>query len=425
MSLAEGTEPWARSRPTRRTGTASSGSTSLLPETVDTQSLRRTWARVMLNRDEVASYFYSHVFVTAPAMRALFPVSMSAQRDKFVTALGSWVSEVDRAEKTMAVIRQMGRDHRRFSVTTEHYEVIGASLLATLERFLPDEWNPKLAADWATAYGVIARLMVSAADEAGETAPAWWEADVVDVDHRTMDISVLTLEPRREFTFRPGQSFSMEVPQRPKHWRYYSPANAPRRDGSIDLHIQIVDGGQLSRVVARQLKVGDTIRMGAPVGDKLVRQESDDRLPGPDLVMVAGGTGLAPLIARLEEIDRQWNRTGVAPHVHLFHGARLPWNLYAQSSLLALAEARPWFSYNGVVSEDPGYRGKRGTVADIAIREADWRSRTILICGGPGMVGGTVERFLRAGADEDQLSFENFQTLAPATDHLDSHVQTR
>ena len=42
----------------------------------------------------------------------------------------------------------------------------------------------------------------------------------------------------------PGQSFSMEIPQRPRLWRYYTPANAPREDGTIDLHVQRIDGGE-------------------------------------------------------------------------------------------------------------------------------------------------------------------------------------
>ena len=72
-----------------------------------------------------------------------------------------------------------------------------------------------------------------------------------------------------------------------------------------------------------------------------------------DLIMVAGGAGLAPLRAHLERIDQDWQSTGEAPRVDLFHGARLPANLYENRLLQNLA-GRPWFTYTPVVSDDPG-----------------------------------------------------------------------
>ena len=156
MSLAEAPEPWARPRTQQDRDTVYTAD-------IDAEALRRSWAKVMTREAEFASFFYSHVFVSAPETRDMFPVSMSNQRDKFVTALGSWVAAIDRVDETLATIRQMGRDHRRFSVVPAHYDVVGASLLAGLQHFLRDEWNDGLAADWAAAYGVFAKLMVAAA----------------------------------------------------------------------------------------------------------------------------------------------------------------------------------------------------------------------------------------------------------------------
>ena len=63
----------------------------------------------------------------------MFPIQMSGQRDKLVTALGAVVSNVDEIDKVLPLLEQLGRDHRRFSVVTEHYTAVGASLLATLK----------------------------------------------------------------------------------------------------------------------------------------------------------------------------------------------------------------------------------------------------------------------------------------------------
>ena len=77
-----------------------------------------------------------------------------------------------RSDDVTVFIQQLGRDHRRFSVAPQHYQAVGTSLLATLKNFLGDDWTERLAADWAAAYGLIARVMVEAAEESSETSPA-------------------------------------------------------------------------------------------------------------------------------------------------------------------------------------------------------------------------------------------------------------
>jgi NAD(P)H-flavin reductase/hemoglobin-like flavoprotein len=374
---------------------------------VDPSALKDSWAIVAKSGDEVPLYFYSHLFLSHPQLREMFPISMSVQRDKLVGALGRIVSSVDTVGEVVPFIQQLGRDHRRFSVVAQHYDAVGASLLATLQHFLGSAWTESLAADWAAAYGLVAKTMVQAAEEAGDR-PAWWEADVAAVQRRTIDISVVDLRPRAPFEFRPGQSMAVELPQRPRVWRYFSPANAPREDGSIELHVQLVAGGQVSGAVARLLRSGDTVRLGAPVGDRLTRQPGDQQ----PLLMVAGGTGLSPMRAVLEQIDREWQADGRAPHVQLLHGARVPWNLYERTLLRRLTQ-RPWFAYGEVVSDDRSYPGRQGQVGDAAAESRLWRDRRVLVCGSPGMVRQAATALIEAGAPEDSIDYEEFGNDTP------------
>ncbi len=370
---------------------------------MDTAGLQSSWQIVAKSGDDVPLFFYSHLFLSHPELRELFPISMAAQRDRLVGALGQIVSQVDQLAEVAPFIAQLGREHRRFSVVAEHYGAVGASLLATLKHFLGPAWTPELAADWSAAYGLIARTMVQAAEEAADTSPAWWTAEVTATERRTLDVSVLRLEPHEPYDYRAGQSFAMEVPQRPRQWRYFSPANAPRRDGSLELHVQLVDGGQVSASIVRGTKVGDTVRLGAPIGTALT--VPDDA--AGDLLMVAGGTGLAPLRAVLEQLDRRWQVTGEAPRVHLFHGVRMPWSLYERELLSQLAR-RPWFDYTEAVSDDTSYPGPRGPVGTVAARGGDWQGRTALVCGSPAMVEHTVARLTEAGISREHIRFESF-----------------
>lgn len=370
---------------------------------MDAAALQDSWKQVAKSGDEVPLFFYSHLFLTHPELREMFPISMSAQRDKLVGALGTVVSGVDRLDEVVPVLQGLGRDHRRFDVVAEHYPAVGASLLATLQYFLGPQWTEELAAEWSTAYGLIAKVMVQAAEEAAETSPAAWSADVVATERRTIDVAVVQLRPHEPFEYAPGQSFAMEVPQRPRLWRYYSPANAPREDGTLELHIQLVAGGQVSGSIVRSLRPGDTVRLGAPVGEQLLHQRADQR----DIMMVAGGTGLAPLRSVLEQIDRDWQASAQGPKVHLFHGVRMPWNLYEHDRLTWLAQ-RPWFDYTPVISDDSTYPGQRGLVGSVAAQSSVRDGRRAMVCGSHEMVQHTIGELDRAGTNADDIYFDEF-----------------
>ena len=374
---------------------------------MDTGALKDSWAKVAAAGDDVPLYFYSHLFLSHPEVRSMFPIQMSGQRDKLVAALGAVVSGVDEIDKVIPVLEQLGRDHRRFAVVIEHYTAVGASLLATLKKFLGTSWTPDLADTWAQAYGLVAKVMVAAAEQHEDSAPAFWEADVVRVERRSVEVAVIEVAPRQEFPYRAGQSVAVEIPQRPRLWRYFSPANAPQPSGPLQFHVQPIAGGLVSTAAARRLSQGDTVKLAAPVGEQLTLPENGSV---PDLLMVAGGTGLAPLRAVLEQVDRGWETTGSAPRVHLFHGSRMSWNLYDHDYLSLLA-TKPWFTYTPVVSDDPTYRGTRGLVGTVAAKADDWSGRTAMVCGSPGMVRHTVRELRAAGLPNESIRREQFDFL--------------
>jgi len=374
---------------------------------MDTAALKGSWANVAALGDDVPLYFYSHLFLSHPEVRSMFPIQMSGQRDKLVAALGAVVSSVDELDKVIPLVEQLGRDHRRFAVVTEHYAAVGASLLATLKKFLGPLWTPDLADTWAQAYGLVAKVMVAAAERHEDIAPAYWEAEVVSVERRSVDVGVIEVAPRQEFPYRAGQSVAVEIPQRPRLWRYFSPANAPQPSRRVQFHIQPIAGGLVSTAAVRRLSRGDTVKLAAPVGEQLTLPTNG---PVPDLLMVAGGTGLAPLRAVLEQIGRGWEATGSGPRVQLFHGSRTAWNLYDDHYLTRLA-SKPWFAYTPVVSEDPTYPGARGLVGTVAVEAGDWSDRTAMVCGSPGMVRHTVQELRAVGFPAASIRREQFDFL--------------
>nr|WP_239088296.1 globin domain-containing protein [Planosporangium mesophilum] len=346
------------------------------------------------------SFFYATLFITNPELRAMFPMSMAGQRDRLVSALGTIVSNVDNIEVVVPYVEALGRDHRRFDARPEHYPPVGEALLATLAHFLGEAWTPELAAEWTAAFGLVARAMVDAAEQAAESGPAYWAATVVEHERRGLDVAVLHLRTDLPYPYLAGQSCPVEIPDRPRLWRYYSPANLARPDRLIELHVKAVPGGQVSTAIVHGLQTGDKVKLATPVGQRLTLQPGSTR----DLLLIAGGTGLAPLKALVEQVAAGGGRRRVA----LFVGARTLLDLYDLPALEAMAANSPWLTIVPTLSHEPWYAGERGLAVDVALRLGRWDDCDVYVCGSADMTAATRDRLLGAGLAAELIRCEDY-----------------
>ena len=372
---------------------------------LDVARLRESFARVTMHGDELPLFFYSDLFIKHPELRELFPVSMAAQRGHLVDALAKIVSQVDRVDDLTAFLQGLGRDHRKFGAVAEHYEAVGVSLLAMLEHFSGPAWTPELAADWKAAYELIGSVMTAAAAEDEQLQPAWWRGTVVTCERRAFDVSVLLVRPEPRMDYLPGQSVAIESPARPRLWRYYSMANAPRPDGLLEFHIRLIDGGAVSMALTSGTVADSELRLGPPVGVLTLSQP----LTGRDLLLVAGSTGLAPLKAILDQVAALQQ----PPKVHLFFGARNADGLYDLDSLEKMAAQQPWLTVTPAVSADPTFAGETGSLPDVVARCGDWSGHEAYLAGPTEMVRETGTRLVSAGMAQDQIHIEDFGWSEP------------
>ena len=366
--------------------------------------LRESLARITMHGDELPLFFYSDLFIKHPEVREMFPVSMTAQRGHFVDALVKIVSQADRVDELTAFLQGLGRDHRRFGAVTEHYHAVGASLLTTLEHFAGPAWTPELAADWKEAYELVGSVMCAAAAADEQRQPAWWRGTVVGFERKAFDVSVLFVRPEPRMDYLPGQSVAIETPSRPKLWRYYSMANAPRPDGLLEFHIRLIDGGAVSMALTSDTIVDTELRLGSPVGVLTLRQPV-----GRDLLLVAGSTGLAPLKAILDQVTT----LPQPPKVHLFFGARTPDGLYDLDSLEKMAAQYPWLTVTPAVSAEAKFAGETGSLPDVVARHGDWSRHDAYLAGPTEMVQEAVPRLVSAGVDHNHIHIEDFGWSEP------------
>ncbi|GAA3042805.1 globin domain-containing protein [Streptosporangium longisporum] len=349
--------------------------------------VKESFALVEPVASKAAAYFYGRLFAENPHLRAMFPPAMDVQRDRLFGALTRIVWSLDSPDGMASFLGQLGRDHRKYGVLPEHYTAIGNALLATVRRFAAEVWDSEVEAAWVSAYTAAANLMIEAAEAASGVSPAWWPAEVIDHERRTPDIAVITLRLAQEMPYLPGQYVTVQTPRWPRVWRTFSIANAPRPDHTVRLHVRAISGGWVSTTLVQHTRIGDTLTLGPPIGT-MVPTDS-----GRDLLCVAGGTGLAPIKAIVEHVIASGRRR----NVHLLHGARTARELYDLTDLTRMEEGFPWLRVIPVVSDEPGYDGMRGRVAEAMERFHSWADHDAYVCGPPAMVCETVQRLVRGG----------------------------
>jgi NAD(P)H-flavin reductase/hemoglobin-like flavoprotein len=363
---------------------------------IDADRLKKNWSLVAAHGEQVPLYFYSTLFLTHPETRDLFPMNMAAQRDKLVTALGAVVSNVDTIDAVVPTLQSLGRDHRKFGALRDHYPAVGGALLATLEHFSGPHWTPAIAADWAAAYELVAATMADAADAASHYTPPWWDAEIVAHERRDLETAMITLDPGTRLDYVAGQSVSLCTTLRPRAWRHYSPANAPRADGTIELHVRAVDGGEVSTALVSLLRPGDKLRVGPAFGAGLTLRPGS----GP-VTMIAGGTGVAPMKALIEQLAAAPRRTS------LYWGARSPAGLYCLDQMRALAARYDWLELVPCVDEDLFGSGIRvGAPAELAVAHGRGAGADVYLCGPSGMVESSRKYLVDAGTRAEAIHFE-------------------
>ena len=224
--------------------------------------------------------------------------------------------------------------------------------------------------------------MVHAARQGGH-APAWWVAEVIRHERRCPDLAVLTLRPGQPFPFQPGQYLSVQVTRWPRVWRTYSIGNAPRPDGTLDLHVRAIPGGQVSTALVQQTAVGDS-------GAARSRPGQHGRRPG-----FAPGHAVRGRRHRPGPDQGDHRRAGRAARPGRADdprcsGARQQQDLYDLPDLVRLQAACRGLEVITALSDDPAATGVHGLLPDVVRMHAAWRDRDMFIRGPPGMVSGTL-----------------------------------
>jgi NAD(P)H-flavin reductase/ferredoxin len=237
-------------------------------------------------------------------------------------------------------------------------------------------------------------------------------ARIVRLEPLTHDILRVSLQLDQALAYTAGQYAEIRIPAAAGAQagapRSYSFAGAPGREGArsqVEFFIRKVAAGAFTEWLFKHASPGAELELQGPYGDFHLR-------PGPrPILCIAGGSGLAPIKAMLEQaqIERPEPRD-----LMLIFGARTQADLYAQAQLDALAGSWPGrFEVVPVLSaepEDSDWSGARGLVPALLAQRTsgDLADHDVYLCGPPQMIDACLEVLSARGVPAAQIHFDKF-----------------
>lgn len=357
--------------------------------------------------------FYSTLFALDFSTRDLFPPAMGRQNGRFLGGLIYILESIDEAatspeklEKLSHFLSELGRDHRKYGVTAEHYRTMTTALQQTLAHVLKEEWTPELADAVTAAFSTASRVMVTAADT--DDQPARITGTVLETLRIGRNVIIVRLQLDEPMQYLPGQYMSVQVPQCPNTWRYLSAAIPANDSGLIEFHIRAVPNGYFSRQVVTSTRTGDRWIFGRPRGQLGAAVEGD----GP-VCMIARNVALSAM--RCVLLDMVQTRRD-NPLVDIYYGAPYPGELLDAGTLANLQASNPWLIVHICADETtdpwwlkdapplpPNLRLRQGDPLELAIADGSVHDRTVLVGGGLKLVNRATATLPKHGVAPENI----------------------
>jgi len=236
-------------------------------------------------------------------------------------------------------------------------------------------------------------------------------ARITALNPLTHDILHVQMEAEQPLSYTAGQYAEIIIPNAAAsaagQGRSYSFATIhdPARPHAVDFFIRKVAHGAFTEWLFAEAALGQRLKLRGPYGDFCMRPSANP------MVCIAGGSGLAPVKALLEQAikDKQANRSLV-----LLFGARTEQDLYGLDAIDQIR--RNWsgrFVFEPILSNEAAgsaWQGRRGLIIDhlkavLGDRMPDYQA---YMCGPPPMIDACMDVFTQGGMPVSQIFFDKF-----------------
>ncbi|SER87229.1 benzoate 1,2-dioxygenase electron transfer component BenC [Corynebacterium cystitidis] len=213
------------------------------------------------------------------------------------------------------------------------------------------------------------------------------------------------IEDRDQLYYLPGQYMNIAPPNADFH-RSYSFSSGPS-DDIVTFLVKNTPGGKMSTYLTEEAKVGDRLNLTGPMGSFFLRE------PFSPILLLAGGTGLAPILAILEKLAEDPDLT---QPVRLIYGATFNHDIVEVDRLNQYKDILADFDWFSVVSGEGEEHDRTGYVTDhIAEEYLHGGDVDVYLCGPPAMVEAVRTFFRDLDAPPQNFYYEKFTPNVPAT----------
>ncbi|MBD3947809.1 benzoate 1,2-dioxygenase electron transfer component BenC [Nocardioides ganghwensis] len=248
-------------------------------------------------------------------------------------------------------------------------------------------------------------LQIASTSAVAKTRAATYKARISRIERLSPTTMAFALETdeREHLAFLPGQYVNIEVPGTGES-RSYSFSTATD-DPSLGFLVKLTPGGVMSTWLAEQASVGDEVSFTGPNGSFFLREAARP------LLLIAGGTGLAPILSIL----RTLRESGSTRPAHLVYGVSTDDDLVELAELEELATAIPGLTWDHCVSDPDTTAARQGYVMGLIRPEHLYGGDVaVYLCGPPPMVEAVRAHFAEQGVEPTGFYYEKFALSGPA-----------
>ena len=235
----------------------------------------------------------------------------------------------------------------------------------------------------------------------------WQLATVTAVRDETPTVRSFTLGLPAWGGHRAGQHVDLRLTAEDGYSveRSYSIASEPERAGEIDITVERIDGGEVSPFLHETVVRGDRLEVRGPIGGYFVWEAA---LGGP-LLLVAGGSGVVPLMA----MARHRARAGAGVPARLLFSSRGPDEIIYADELVRLASAGDGFEVVHALTrrQPPGWTGYARRIDEpmlAEVLEPLGAATRAFACGPTSLVETVANGLVRLGLPPDRIRTERF-----------------
>ena len=239
----------------------------------------------------------------------------------------------------------------------------------------------------------------------------WQLATVKSLRSETPEVKTLTLSLPEWTAHRPGQHYDVRLTAEDGYstQRSYSIASEPERKGEIDITVERIADGEVSSFLLDTVNVGDRFEVRGPIGGYFVW----DRSIGGPLLLVAGGSGVVPLMAML----RHRAVARVKDPARLLYSARTYEQIiYAKELEMLSRNSGLAVAYTLTRSQPPGWKGYTRRIDDAMLKEVSaplGPEALAYICGPTALVEVAADGLERVGLPAEHIRTERFGPSGP------------